>query len=128
MTARTGKKGGLMNKSINIIAAMLSPIASSTEGAYKVAEYLVQHKCAELNKVMKEALEDAVYYDVTIGVADGKLNVSTFDGQCGESSDRWFNSRGILVYDYYDHGECCYGHRNKYDEDGNLISHAEWGD
>ena len=117
-----------MNKPINTIAAMLSHVSTSDEEAYKVACYLVQCKCTELNKVIREALDDAVYYDVTVVVEDNKLRVYTFDGQCGESSDRWFNSRGTLVYDYYDHGECCYGHRNKYDEDGNIISHEEWGD
>lgn len=117
-----------MNKSLQTIAMMLSNIATSEEMAYQVASYLVQYKCIELNKVIKEALNDSVYYDVTVVVEDGKLRVYTFDGQCGESSDRWFNTRGILVYDYYDHAECCYGHRNRYDDDGNIVSHEEWGD
>ena len=117
-----------MNKSISVIAAMLSHITRSSGEADEVARYLIQHKCVELNNRIKEALNDADYCDVTVAVEDGKLNVYFFDGCCGETSNRWFNSRGILVYDYYDHGECCYGHRNKYDEDGNLISHEEWGD
>lgn len=115
-----------MNKSIQTIATMLSHVSTSDEGACKIASYLVQYKCIELNKVIKEALDDAVYYDVTVTVEDNKLRVYTFDGQCGESSDRWFNHRGVLVYDYYDHAECCYGHRRKYDDDGNIVSNEEW--
>ena len=117
-----------MDKSINLIASMLSPIADSSEAAYEVARYLVHHKCVELNNRVKEALNDADYCDVTVAVKDDKLNVYFFDGQCGETSNRWFNHHGVLIYDYYDHGECCYGHRNEYDDNGTLISHEEWGD